>query len=433
MYASLFICPPSPASPSTRRIIRVAVLAALSTLWLPTAPAPNAHAAVVFGLPGNGNLTGGFRWNASELSFSTSQGTLERSLVGGLRYSISGGNYTVYRDQFNWSVVPTETEFRNAIADAFIPWTLTDPVSGLGTSLSFVEDLGTAVSPIIESNVRLGAEIDLFAGNIGSGTRGEAFFNARGIAGGVTLTSGTTGYGGAPIAGADITMNNNAAIWNLNSFQTILTHEIGHAIGLGDVEDFFNNGFIDNNYDPANPTSTLTDAWAQLVDPMNPGGSVDLSLFSVPNNSSGVDAPGVDILMESAIPGTFFANGAALQNDDFGARQFLYPELSAMDFAAADFNRDGLVNLLDLDILGANWQGTGTPTTGDATGDGLVNLLDLDELGQQWQGSAAFNAALAAAAASNHGLPIPEPGMAGMVVAMGLIGSRKPGRIRTPD
>ena len=32
--------------------------------------------------------------------------------------------------------------------------------------------------------------------------------------------------------------------------------------------------------------------------------------------------------MESDIPATFFANGAALQNDDFGGRQFLYPVLA---------------------------------------------------------------------------------------------------------
>jgi hypothetical protein len=284
--------------------------------------------ATVFGLAGNGSLAGGFRWNASETTFNTSQGSVERSLAGGLRYAVSGG-YETYRNQFNWAATPTVDAFRAAIANAFVPWTAVDPVSGFGTSLSFVEDLATPTSPFVENFVRLGSEIDLFAGNLGGGTRGEAYFHARSIAGGVTLTSGTTGYSGAPISGADITMNNNA-VWTLNTFQTILTHEVGHAIGLGDVEDFNGNGFIDNNYSSLDPNGTLTDSWAHLVNPLDPGQSSELSLYQVPNSLAGIDAAGVDILMESDIPDTFFANGAFLQNDDFGGRQFLYPQLTAI-------------------------------------------------------------------------------------------------------
>lgn len=52
---------------------------------------------------------------------------------------------------------------------------------------------------------------------------------------------------------------------------------------------------------------------------------------------------------------------------------------------AADFNGDGTVDLLDLDILGANFGMTPTTSaSGDANGDGTTDLLDLDVLGSQF-------------------------------------------------
>ncbi len=50
-----------------------------------------------------------------------------------------------------------------------------------------------------------------------------------------------------------------------------------------------------------------------------------------------------------------------------------------------DANLDGNVSLLDLDVLGANWQSTNaTWGEGDFSGDGTVSLLDLDLLGRNW-------------------------------------------------
>jgi hypothetical protein len=284
-----------------------------------------------------GSLAGGSRWDAAPRTV----GGVERSLDGGLRYSLQGGSYESYRDRFTWNggTPPPVASFQQAVEKAFAAWTVPDPVSGLTTALRFAPDLGTPVNTAVVSGVRQGAEIDLFAATSGStwgvgdpGTRAEAFFNSVSVPGNLTLTSGTTNYSGLAITGADITFNSNPqAVYTLSTFQTILTHEIGHALGLGDV-DFppGNSVWIDDDFDgssSATALATLTNSWTHLVNPIDPANSDGLRVVSPPpaNGSPGVDTPGVDILMESSIPGSLFGLDFPLQNDDFGTRQFLYP------------------------------------------------------------------------------------------------------------
>jgi hypothetical protein len=289
-----------------------------------------ANAGDIFGHVG---LTGGSRWDAAPKNI----GLNERSLNGGLRYSLEGGSYEAYRDMFAWSGgVPTVPAFQLAVEQSFAAWTSVDPVSGLGTTLSFAADLGTAVVGTgafggVDAD---GAEIDLLADDgSDAGTRGVTFFDA--IGDNVTLTSGTPNYAGSfAISGADVTINNNSgAAYTLNFFRRLLTHELGHALGLGDVENAdAATEFIDDNYDPtdsATALATLTNSWALLVNPLNPAASVGLSLFEVDDADPGIDTPGVNILMESSGlgigPGNLVTELVPLRNDDYGTRQFLYP------------------------------------------------------------------------------------------------------------
>jgi hypothetical protein len=291
---------------------------------------PPAHAGDFFGHNPN-SIAGGSRWDAAPRMI----GSDERSLAGGLRFSLDGGSYQAYRDSFQWNSVPTVGAFQTAVQQAFAAWTSVDPASGLGTSLSFVPDLGTPVvgNATFGGVNTSGAEIDLLARNAGdSGTRAVTFFNA--IGSNVALTSGTINYPGSfAISGADITMNNNSgAVYSLDLFRRLLTHEIGHAIGLGDVENANASAqFLDDNYDgssSATALATLTNSWAALVDPLNPAAS-PLSLFIVVNGNPGINTPGVDILMESnglgIAPGNPVTGLIPLRNDDYGTRQFLYP------------------------------------------------------------------------------------------------------------
>lgn len=279
-------------------------------------------------LGGNG-LSGGLRWDAE---IRTVLG-LERSLVGGIRYSVEGRSYTAYRDLFVWAgAAPTDSDFTQAVKQAFSAWESVDPDTGLGTDIYFVEDFLTPIdtsSGFGGGRIR-GAEIDLAGRNGGVDGLGgfTTFFDSVAP---VTLTSGTPDYAVTrALAGVDVHMN-TAHTWTLDRFRRTLTHEIGHAIGLGDVETDIDPEFIDDNYDgttSATALATLTNSWAALVDPFDPAAS-PLSVFTVANSDPGIDTIGVDLLMESNTtgigPNNPLSNLIPLTADEYSMRQFLYP------------------------------------------------------------------------------------------------------------
>jgi hypothetical protein len=259
----------------------------------------------------------------------------ERSLNGGLRFSMQGGSYQAFRDQLSWlGSPPTVAEFQATVEYALSCWSVVDPATNLGSPLSFVADFSTPVNPgIVGGYVRAGAEIDIFASTTGSTwgvgsvfKQAETYVSRR-SGSTVTLTSGTANYASDAITGSDIYFNSNPqALYTPLIFQILLTHEIGHALGFGDVD--INSPYYDDNFNGATSATalaTLTNSFAHLINPLNPALS-PISGYGVANFDPGVDTPGVDILMESALPiALFVANTNPLHNDDFAGRQFLYP------------------------------------------------------------------------------------------------------------
>ncbi len=310
------------------------ILAASCAFLATLSPVTSANATGVFG---NTGLSGGFRWDAAP---RTNNGD-ERSLQGGLRYSMQGGSYAGFFSQFTFSGGVTLPQFQLAVEQSFAAWTVTDPATGLTTALSFTPDFATTAVGVGDNmNGGLntnGAEIDLLAYNDGffwnpgnTGQQGETRFSA--VGGPLTLTSGTIGYNAGAIIGSDIILNRGAT-YDLNIFRLLLSHEIGHTLGFADVD--VTSGpagtFIDDNYDGTNDTTaaaTLNNSWALLVNPLNPAASTGIGLYNVLNGQPGTKTPGVNILMESQGLGGQFGNLAPLSNDDYGGRQFLYPSLN---------------------------------------------------------------------------------------------------------
>jgi hypothetical protein len=293
--------------------------------------------AAAFRLIGSSNRW--LRWDAAPRYI----GGEDRSLDGGLRYSIETGTYAGLRDQFMWvpSPGPTEGDFEATIKRAFEHWTIVDPETALPATFHFVEDLSTPAvdvpgnpqNPNGSLGLNAGAEIDIFAEtpHAGPGFAASVRFFVDTVSDDLTLTSGTKNYAGFAISGADIRINPDF-VWSLRGFEVLLTHEIGHALGLADLESPTTPGsvsaFLDDNFSPASSTAareTLTNSFALTIYPLDPDSSPLQAYWSNLGADPGTGTDGVALLMESQ--GIFDLLGAdpVLQNDEFAGRQFLYP------------------------------------------------------------------------------------------------------------
>ncbi|NEO39337.1 MAG: hypothetical protein F6J90_24575 [Moorea sp. SIOASIH] len=87
--------------------LSVAILGSvLSFTAIEVANPARSDAFVIFNRSGS-TLGGGSRWDAAP---RTIQGQ-DRSLDGGLGYSLQGGSYQAFRDLFTWDILPSVNEF----------------------------------------------------------------------------------------------------------------------------------------------------------------------------------------------------------------------------------------------------------------------------------------------------------------------------------
>jgi len=217
-------------------------------------------------------------------------------------------------------------------------------------------------------------------------------------------------------------------ISSLDIFRRLLTHEIGHALGLNDLEAADDAArFIDDNYDgstSAAAVATLNNPWALLVNPYDPAAS-PLNAYIVADGNPGIDTPGVDLLMESnglgVAPGNPAPNLVPLTNDDYAMRQFLYPSLEREVDPTGDYNGNGIVDAADYtvwrDTFGQTLLWPGEGADGDLSG--TIDQGDYDF----WKANFGLGSPGTASGGTIGGpgsLPVPEPGA--LVLLLGASG-----------
>jgi len=265
-----------------------------------------------------------------------------RGLGGGLEYAIAPDFFERILPVFVDQVRPTKAQLLEAIRRAFDRWAAGSPLRFVDVSdrVFALRDLGGSGS---------GAEIDLLAV-----PKGDLAFRNTTLAANTSLTLkkekpiGTNGreLPGRTITSADILFNTDALYyfdpndpevrrlqstgWTLMHFESLLLHEIGHALGLDHPDEYPERNF-DTDTNPSTP---------MIIDCQYPLQGV--------KPSSSIDWNAVMISQDS---GTLRLD---LTYDDLGGRDFLYPPCGMSSPSPGPSPRAGSPSLQRFDQNGNN-------------------------------------------------------------------------------
>jgi hypothetical protein len=256
------------------------------------------------------DLLGAARWNNVPGSLV---GSGTRGLGGGLEYAIATDFCSKLIPQFIDTPKPKCSQIRSAIRNAFNQW------SRKGSALRFTNVSGQ-IAPLlppadaVKPWIGFGAEIDLFAlspldypGVSGSGAYTAFYYLGSSLVGtnGLVIT-------GKTITSADIVFNVEACYHlkprlqgrGCNHFESLMLHEIGHALALDHPNQFPQRNFVKyQNSIHGTPSHICQNSVADFQ--LSP----NIDTQSIMNSSLGTAQP----------------VSSGLSTDDLDGLNFLYP------------------------------------------------------------------------------------------------------------
>ena len=267
------------------------------------------------------------------------------------------------------------------------------------------------------SNVQLGGAADsVFYGNINQkagatgltkvGANTQTLKGLNNTTGGTTVTAGTliAGHGRAFGNG---TLNATGGTAQLQAGVGPLMLKGVAASGTGKID--LTNGGMVVDYTGATPAASIS-------------GLLQSGFASGAWNGNGINSS-----VAAATPGMALglADNASLGLATFQGETVDSSSILVKYTYTGDLNFDGMVNGIDLSVLGSSWQSSGLWANGDLNYDGVINGIDLSMLGSNWQAGVAapLNVSFAEAAGA-MGMSVPEPASLAVVglgtLALGL-------------
>ena len=143
-----------------------------------------------------------------------------------------------------------------------------------------------------------------------------------------------------------------------------------------------------------------------------PGTYVSQSLPGDLNGDGLVNASDIDAIYDAINAGSLDTRFDLDRSGGVDEEDAAYLVETILDVPWGDANLDGIVNVVDLNVLGINWlqEGNGW-SSGDFNGNGFVDATDLNTIGVNWLAGAAARSPRAPLSSSS--LPIPQKSMAG--------------------
>ena len=277
---------------------------------------------------------------------------------------------------------------------------------------------GVGAINLYNANVQLGgtAADSVFYGNINQkagatgltkvGANTQTLKGLNNTTGGTTVTAGTliAGHGRAFGNG---TLNATGGTAQLQAGVGPLMLKGVAASGTGKID--LTNGGMVVDYTGATPAASIS-------------GLLQSGFASGAWNGNGINSS-----VAAATPGMSLglADNASLGLATFQGETVGSSSILVKYTYTGDLNFDGMVNGIDLSVLGSSWQSSGLWANGDLNYDGVINGIDLSMLGSNWQAGVAapLNVSFAEAAGA-MGMSVPEPASLAVVglgtLALGL-------------